>query len=103
MKNLILSVSAKDCDWSFARGSGKGGQKRNKTSTAARCKHKPSGAMGYSDDTREQRKNKELAFRHMIETPEFNTWHVKELARIEGWCNPDDLKVEVGKNAIKNR
>lgn len=101
MKQNILSVTAKDCEFSFARGSGKGGQKRNKTSTAARCKHKESGAVGYSDDTRSQHDNKKKAFVRMTETREFSEWHVRRICEIMGTCNPEDIRVEVGKEAVK--
>ena len=60
-KQLLFSVTAKDCTWDYIRGSGKGGQKRNKTSSAVRCHHKDSGAVGYAEDTRSQLKNKRLA------------------------------------------
>jgi peptide chain release factor 1 len=97
-KTLILSVSEKDCEFSYARGTGKGGQKRNKTSTAARCKHIPSGAVGFSDDTRNQHENKRIAFARMIKTQEFNEWHIKMLAKILDICDPNDLKIEIGRD-----
>lgn len=101
----IHSVTADDCEWDFSRGSGKGGQKRNKTSTKARCKHPPSGAIGVSDDTRDQHKNKRAAFLRMIATKEFQAWHKLEIARITGAeaqmrerveraMRPGNLKVE---------
>ena len=60
MKELIFSVTSKDCEWDYVRGSGKGGQKRNKTSSAVRCRHLPSNAIGYAEDTRSQLQNKQL-------------------------------------------
>ena len=53
-KKLLFSVTAADCRFDYYRGSGKGGQKRNKTSSAVRCTHIASGAVGASDDTRSQ-------------------------------------------------
>lgn len=96
-KQLMFSVTDKDCDWSFARGSGKGGQKRNKTSTAARCKHRESGAVGFSDDTRSQGANKKIAFQKMAKTREFAEWHTAKLAEMMGTCLGSDLRVEVGR------
>ena len=94
-KKILFSVTDKDCKFTYTRGSGKGGQKRNKTSSAVRCHHVPSGAMGYSDDTRSQLQNKKIAFSRMAKTPEFNCWHVKTLAEILKICDPKDLEVHV--------
>lgn len=96
-KELLFSVTAKDCDFVATRGTGKGGQKRNKTSSAVRCTHRDSGAVGFSDDTRSQRQNKIIAFDRMTKTTEFNTWHVREIAAKMNICDPKDLKVETGK------
>jgi protein subunit release factor B len=83
-KNLLFSVTAADCDWDYMRGTGPGGQKRNKTESKVRCTHRASGAVGESDETRDQRKNKERAFRKMAETKEFKAWHIVETARKTG-------------------
>lgn len=83
-RELLFSVTASDCDFNYIRGSGKGGQKRNKTSSAVRCTHKASGAVGYSEDTRSQPQNKKIAFRRMTETKEFKYWHRLEIARRTG-------------------
>ena len=73
-KVLLFSVTAKDCDWDYYRGSGAGGQKKNKTSSAVRCTHKASRAVGQAEDTRSQFQNKKLAFRRMAETEKFKIW-----------------------------
>lgn len=80
-KELLFRVTANDCDWSYTRGTGPGGQKRNKTSSKVRCTHRASGAIGESDETRSQHDNKRLAFRKMAETKEFKTWHKIETAK----------------------
>ena len=43
-RQLLFSVTANDCDWSYTRGTGNGGQKKNKTNSAVHCKHRASGA-----------------------------------------------------------
>ena len=76
MKNRtkIFSVTASDCRFIAKRGSGKGGQKRNKTSNAIQCFHDPSGAMGEAEDGRDQSINKRIAFERMFNTKEFQSW-----------------------------
>ena len=83
-KELLFSITASDCDWNYYRGTGAGGQKRNKTSSAVRCTHRASGAVGQSDDTRSQHKNKGTAFKRMAETEKFLKWHRIEVARRNG-------------------
>jgi len=103
---LLFSVIASDCRFDYYRGSGKGGQKRNKTSNAVRCTHLASGAVGQSEDTRSQLKNKQIAFRRMSDTDTFKKWHRLETARRTGRIHdveeavgremrPHNLKVEV--------
>ena len=89
-KELLFSVTASDCDWQYIRGTGPGGQKRNKTESKVRCTHRASGAVGDSDLTRSQHENKKIAFRKMVESKEFRLWHKLETARRLG----DKLTIE---------
>ena len=100
-KELLFSVTATDCDWSYTRGTGKGGQKKNKTSSAVHCMHRPSGAHGYSEASRSQLDNKREAFRKMAETKEFKNWHRLETAKRTGKLIEIEAAVEQGlKEAI---
>lgn len=83
-KELLFTVTAADCDWQYLRGTGPGGQKRNKTESKVRCVHRASGAVGESDLTRSQHENKRIAFRKMAESKEFKLWHRIETARLIG-------------------
>lgn len=83
-RKLLFSVTAKDCEFTYTKGSGKGGQKRNKTSSAVYCKHRESGAQGYSEDTRSQHTNKGIAFKRMAEKKKFKLWHKMEVSRVTG-------------------
>ena len=83
-KEVLFSVTAADCDWEYMRGTGPGGQKRNKTESKVRCVHRASGAIGESDETRSQHDNRRLAFRKMAETKEFKAWHKIEVAKRTG-------------------
>jgi len=80
-RELLFSVGAADCRFDYFRGSGKGGQKRNKTCSAVRCTHLASGAVGRSDDTRSQHRNRVMAFKRMHESQVFTKWHRIETAR----------------------
>lgn len=93
-KELLFSVTASDCDWQYIRGTGPGGQKRNKTETKVRCVHRESGATGESDLTRSQHENKKIAFRKMAESREFRIWHKLETARRMGDKISIDEKVD---------
>jgi protein subunit release factor B len=84
MSELLFSVTASDCQFDYFRGSGKGGQKRNKTSSGVRCTHIESGAVGVSDETRSQHQNKQIAFNKMSQTEEFKRWHKKKVAQVTG-------------------
>lgn len=71
MKELLLSVTLKDCDVQTKRGHGKGGQNRNTRDTACRIVHRASGAVGESQEQRSQLQNKRAAFLRMAQTPVF--------------------------------
>jgi protein subunit release factor A len=84
VKELLFSITAADCDWSYERGTGPGGQARNKTESKVRCTHRDSGAVGVSDETRSQHANKKKAFAAMAGTDKFKAWHRVECARHTG-------------------
>jgi protein subunit release factor B len=84
MKELLFSVTASDCDWSYYVGPGNGGQKKNKTHSGVICLHRASGAQARCHDGRSQSQNKQAAFRKMAETKEFKAWHRIEVAKHMG-------------------
>jgi protein subunit release factor B len=93
-RELLFSVTSKDCEWSYTKGTGAGGQKRNKTSSAVHCHHRLSGAHGYSESSRSQHDNKRDAFQKMSETKEFIIWHRREAMKRMGVLNEIDRQVE---------
>jgi len=102
MKELLFSVTSSDCVFKASRGTGPGGQKRNKTNSMVQCFHEPSGAMAYSDITRSQHDNKRDAFVKMVATKEFKKWHRMEclrrmgtLAQIEDTVEREMTRVKV--------
>src|SRR4051794_25984961 len=53
------------CDVDTYRASGPGGQKRNKTSSAVRLRHGPSGLIVIAEESRSQHENRARALRRM--------------------------------------
>ena len=56
---------ARQCRIDTCRGSGPGGQKRNKTSSMVRLLHLPSGILSENDETRSQHLNRIYAIRNL--------------------------------------
>ena len=50
-RELLFVVTKNDFEERAIRGSGPGGQHRNKTSTGIRLKHRASGAVGEATDS----------------------------------------------------
>lgn len=73
-REKLFSLTEKDFEFVAKRGSGPGGQKKNKTSSAIQCTHPPSGARGEAEDSRKQTENRKLAFKRCCETAEFKVW-----------------------------
>jgi protein subunit release factor B len=105
-RELLFSVTAADCSWSFSHGQGAGGQARNKSLTAVHCTHKASGATAYSQDGRSQKDNKSDAFVKMCNTQVFKDWHRRECWKklgvldeieraVESGMHPHNLRMEV--------
>lgn len=94
MKELLFSVSKKDCEFTYTKGTGKGGQKRNKTSSAVYCKHLDSKAQGYAEDSRQQIQNKRLAFKRMLKSKKFKAWHKIEVSKRLGIYEEVENKVD---------
>jgi peptide chain release factor 1 len=60
-------VTKKDLRIDFYRGSGPGGQNKNKRDTACRITHIPTGLAATAEENRTQAKNKEAAFKRLAE------------------------------------
>lgn len=73
-RTKLFSLTKKDFKIEATRGTGNGGQKKNKTSSAIRITHLATGISGYAEDFREQAKNRKLAFQRLTENPEFKAW-----------------------------
>ena len=98
-KQLLFSLTRKDFDIQFTKGSGKGGQKRNKCETAVRISHSESGSVGYSESERSQLQNKKLAFERLIASDKFKKWHKLEIAKALG---KQEMAIEAKVNEMMN-
>jgi protein subunit release factor B len=105
-KKLLFSVTKSDCRWDYYRGSGKGGQKRNKTENCCRCTHLLSGAVGKSEEGRSKEKNRKAAFGRMARSQKFQDWVRIEASRrsgeraeienrVERSMSPENIRSEV--------
>lgn len=56
-----LHIDPRDLEWTFSRGSGPGGQHRNKTESAVDLLHVPTGTAVHCETERSQQDNKRLA------------------------------------------
>lgn len=82
-KEIILSLSKKKGDFivTASRGSGPGGQNKNKRDTKIRITHPASGANAECQTYRTQEKNRREAFKRLCDSPKFKTWLRIELAK----------------------
>lgn len=107
-RELLFSVTPKDLRIEFYRGSGAGGQKRNKTDSACRITHEASGAVGTAEDERKQSVNKRLAFRRMVNSAKFQLWLKRRTAEamtgetigecVERMMAPENIRAEVSRD-----
>jgi len=73
-KELLFSVTRKDFVIEPYKGSGSGGQHRNKTMSCIRIRHPESGAEAIATENREQGRNKKLAFKRIVDSKKFRSW-----------------------------
>lgn len=108
MRKLLFSVTIHDCEVSTMTAGGPGGQHQNRSQTAIRIVHEPSGARGESREYKSQHANKKAAFKRMANSKEFQTWIRREAARREGeksieekveeMLKPENIRLEVNEN-----
>ena len=63
--DLDDAVLLAQCEFDRFRASGPGGQKRNKTASAVRLRHKPTGLHGEANEARSQHENRARALRRL--------------------------------------
>ncbi len=70
-KKLLFSITKDDFEFQAIRAGGPGGQHQNKTSSAIRITHKPSGASAISREHKSQLQNKKSAFTKLTNDDKF--------------------------------
>lgn len=108
MKKTVFSLTAKDFKIEFFRGSGAGGQHRNKTSSCCRITHEESGVSCVGTEFREQHRNRELAFKRLCDNKFFKAWCALRASEIENGktieqeveesMRPENLKITIKEN-----
>lgn len=104
-RKLVLTVKASDCEWEYFPAGKNGGQKGNKTASACRVRHPPSGAVAECREERSQLQNRKIAFKRLVGCAAFKIWMSRELLardgvptpeeRVEKDMEPDNLRIEV--------
>lgn len=82
-KQLLFSVPRSEFKLEFFRSGGKGGQKQNKTSSACRITHVPSGAVGECREERYQGINRKVAFERCCKHPKFKMYIAEKIREID--------------------
>ena len=83
-----VRVTKKDLEVTYYRGTGSGGQKRNKTSNCVRIHHPSSGVTVEATKSRKQGENQKTALEKLSKHPNFLAWAQTQMAR------PSDFLVE---------
>lgn len=109
-KELLFSVTLKDCDVQTFTAGGPGGQHQNRAQTGVRVVHRDSGAVGESREERSQLQNKKAAFVRMTKHPKFSFWVAQKRREIDSGktdeevvaesMKPEYIRVEVKENGL---
>lgn len=62
---IELRINPQDLNWTTCRGSGAGGQHRNKTDSAVQLTHRPTGLSVRVESERSQHQNREAALAYL--------------------------------------
>lgn len=84
-------INDEDLDWQFTRSGGAGGQHVNKTSSAVRLTHKPSGIVVTARNERSQIQNRATA----LELLRSQLWEIEEEKRL---TELGDARSSIGRN-----
>lgn len=98
----VLTLTRKDFRIEYFRGSGAGGQNRNKRDTACRVVHTASGAASECQEERSANQNFRIAFERLAEKPRFKMWlsgalmdHAAVDLAVAAAAQPENIRTEV--------
>lgn len=104
----LVSVTKKDFDIQWFRGSGSGGQHKNKHPNCCRMTHRDSGVTTQCTDHKSREANQKVAFQRMVKHPQFNMWLKRKShevmekmtleEKIDRMMVPENLKIETREN-----
>jgi protein subunit release factor B len=110
-RKLLFSLSKDKGDFRVQpyKGTGNGGQKKNKTVSACRIYHDASGAVAQSEEERSFFQNRKIAFKRLLNTEKFKQWYKIETAKklgrfvdieeyVEDQIQSENIKVEMKVN-----
>ena len=86
------SLTQKDLEWQTIRGSGPGGQHRNKTETAVRVVHKPTGLSAIAQEERSQSLNRKLALARLVQRLQQRQTEIENANRQQRWDLHNNLE-----------
>lgn len=101
----LLRLTRRDFEVTWFRGSGGGGQHRNKHANCCRIRHPASGVSATGQSSRSREQNKRDAFRALRSHPTFVAWYNRKIAealdgetiaeRVERDMRLENLRTEV--------
>jgi protein subunit release factor A len=93
-KRLLFSLTRNDFEVQTFCTGGPGGQHKNAKQNGVRIIHRASGARAEHRDGRDQFRNKEAAFKKLVETSAFKSWHKAEVSRRLGETQDIERRVD---------
>lgn len=81
-RELLFRLTRKDFEVTWFRGSGGGGQHRNKHANCCHIRHPASGAVSTGQSSRSRVSNQKEAFRGLLKKPDFMRWYRRRIAEI---------------------